>query len=112
MLDEEMNASTRSELLRLAPSGDLLDLARQMRDMGVESLLFCRPSGRIEQVVTDRQIAHLAATPDPLRTAAVTSTDRDEVEPASEPASVDPEPAIPRQGVPARTEHGAAASRT
>ena len=55
------NESTREELLALTPSGDLMDLARQLREQGVESLLICRPDGRITQVVTDRQIASLAS---------------------------------------------------
>lgn len=105
MLDEETNASTRAELLRLTPSGDLLDLARQMRDMGVESLLFCSPSGRIEQVVTDRQIAHLATSPAQVPTGPPGS-----VEPGTL-ADPDTEPAIPRQGASVRADQGASASR-
>lgn len=54
------NESVRAELVALSASGDLLDLARHLRELGVESLLFARPDGRIERVVTDRQIAHLA----------------------------------------------------
>jgi len=50
-------------LLRLSPSGDLLDLAREMREQGVESLMFAGRDGRIATVVTDRQIAYLAAAP-------------------------------------------------
>ena len=65
MLEDETDRSTRSELENLTPSGDLLDLARAMRDMGVESLLICRPGGQIEQVVTDREIARLAASAPP-----------------------------------------------
>jgi hypothetical protein len=73
------NESTREELLALTPSGDLMDLARRLREQGVESLLICRPDGRITQVVTDRQIASLASvepssllrfdTPHPVGTA-------------------------------------------
>ena len=58
---QSINESTHQELLALTPSGDLMDLARQLRARGVESLLICRPGGRISQVVTDRQIAALAA---------------------------------------------------
>lgn len=113
MFDEELNPSTRADLLRLTPSGDLLDLARQMRDMGVESLLFAAPSGRIEQVVTDRQIAYLAANPAPETSAAaeqqpaVPAT----VEPlvAAEPAH--PEPVIPAQGAPVRVDARSAVVR-
>ncbi len=65
MMDESM----LSELKALTSSGDLLDLARQMRNVGVESLLFCGADGRIARVVTDRQIAHLASVDarDPAR---------------------------------------------
>ncbi len=109
MFDEETNPSTRAELLRLTPSGDLLDLARRMRDMGVESLLFAAPSGRIDQVVTDRQIAHLAANPDPALDGAGASTagsaPSGPLTEAAEPARSDA--AIPRQAVPARADHGA-----
>jgi hypothetical protein len=57
---QPINESTRQELLALTSSDDLMDLARQLREQGVESLLICRPGGRIAQVVTDRQIAQLA----------------------------------------------------
>lgn len=103
MSEEELNPSTRAELLKLTPSGDLLDLAREMRDMGVESLLFCAPSGRIRHVVSDRQIAHLAANPDPVPAAlpgppAVSPA----VRPPAGPA--DTEPVIPPQTTPARAD--------
>jgi hypothetical protein len=58
---QPINESTHQELLALTPSGDLMDLARRLRRQGVESLLICRPDGRIAQVVTDRQIAQLAS---------------------------------------------------
>ena len=113
MFDEQLDPSTRSELLRLTPSGDLLDLARQMRDLGVESLLLCAPSGRINQVVTDRQIAHLAANPDLASVgAAPPAADSRVVEPRSAvpkpaDADADAEAAIPRQAAPARADYGA-----
>lgn len=108
MLDDE-NPSTRAELLRLTPSGDLLDLARSMRDMGVESLLFCSPSGRIQQVVTDRQIAHLAANPDPVPAdaSALPST----VLPSGDTEPARSEPTIPQQGAPAHADYGVRAAR-
>ncbi len=59
-MDSAPNESMWTRLSQLTASGDPLDLAIQMRELGVESLLFCRPEGRIEQVVTDRQIAALA----------------------------------------------------
>ena len=111
MFDEPLDSSTRTELLRLTPSGDLLDLALRMRDMGVESLLFCAPSGRINQVVTDRQIAHVAANPDPAPVgAAASAVDAPDV--ASRLAVFEPEDAegaIPRQAAPARADYGATA---
>lgn len=110
MFDEELNPSTRTELLRLTPSGDLLDLAREMRDMGVESLLFAGPSGRITQVVSDRQIAHLAANPDPSTTVlAGPPTGSPEVSPTSGPADI--EPVIPPQVTPARADAAPAVVR-
>lgn len=103
MSDEELNPSTRIELLQLTPSGDLLDLARGMRDMGVESLLFCAPSGRIRQVVSDRQIAHLAANPDPVPTAVpVPPAGSPAVTPPAGPA--DTAPVIPPQALPTRAD--------
>ena len=62
-MDSTSDDVTRAHLCGLTPSGDLLDLALQMRQMGVESLLISRPDGRIRRTLTDRQIAHLAATP-------------------------------------------------
>ena len=59
-MDSAPNELMWTRLSELTASGDPLDLAIQMRELGVESLLFCRPEGRIEQVVTDRQIAALA----------------------------------------------------
>jgi hypothetical protein len=56
-------AATEELLQQISPNGDLLDLAVQMRDRGVESLLFARSDGKILAVVTDRQIAYLAASP-------------------------------------------------
>ena len=99
MLDDAKNPPTRTELLRLTPSGDLLDLAREMRQMGVESLLFCSPNGRIQQVVTDRQIASLAADPElsPVPDVAAPAAERP-VTAAAEPV----EPALPRQQAPVR----------
>src|ERR1700712_3171592 len=58
---QPIDESTHQELLALTPSGDLMDLARQLRNQGVESLVIGRRGGRITQVVTDRQIAQLAA---------------------------------------------------
>ena len=108
MLSEETNASTRARLLRLTPSGDLLDLARQMRDMGVESLLFCAPSGRIAQVVTDRQIAHLAAHPDPVpATVGGSPADPTAVESPVDGGLLRPDVSIPRQEVPIQVDYSA-----
>jgi len=59
---QQLNESIRDRLLALTPSGDLMDLALQLREHGVESLLLCRPAGQIVQVITDRQIAQLAST--------------------------------------------------
>lgn len=110
MLDDGTNPSTRTELLRLTPSGDLLDLAREMRQMGVESLLFCSPAGRIQQVVTDRQIASLAATPDPVPLA----TDVPAVDPAGSSSLPDDggAPVVPRQQVPVRADVGIPVARS
>lgn len=99
MLNDD-NQSTRAGLLRLTPSGDLLDLAREMRDMGVESLLFCASSGRIERVVTDRQIAHLAAHPEPVSAGTVPIS--------ADPAGTAAE--IPSQVSPARADVGVPAA--
>jgi hypothetical protein len=114
MFDEELKPSTRAELLRLTPSGDLLDLARQMRDLGVESLLFTAPSGRIHQVVTDRQIAYLAANPAPVPAAvAGPPAASAEAEPlvAAEPADAAPSSVIPPQSVPSRADSRASVVR-
>lgn len=100
MLDDGTQAAIRSELLRLTPSGDLLDLAREMRQLGVESLLFAGPTGRIQRVVTDRQIASLAADPElpPVPASAVERAVAGEVVPV--------EVVVPRQQEPVRAELG------
>jgi hypothetical protein len=108
MLEDETNSLARRELLRLTRSDDLLDLAREMRDMGVESILFCTPQGRIRQVVTDRQIAHLAASY-AAPSAAPRSAER---EPVSQPIELTGTGiGVPRQAGPARQDSGVPASR-
>ncbi len=72
---QSINESTYQELLALTPTGDLMDLARRLRENGVESLLICGPDGRIEQVVTDRQIAQLASPDTRAMTQFVTPSD-------------------------------------
>ena len=99
MLDDDMDHSTRSQLMKLTPSGDLLDLAREMREMGVETLLFCRPGGQIDQVVTDRHIAHLAASAaPPAPVESVPGQQPDDSDPAEDLGAVRREPAVPPQG--------------
>jgi len=83
------------ELLRpLSPTGDLLDLARVMRELGVESLIFAGSDGRISTVVTDRQIAHLAAAPP--NSASVTGRRR-QARSVEEPAASTPAAQVPSQ---------------
>jgi hypothetical protein len=62
-VDPKLNDAEAGLLYDVSPSGDLMDLARGMREKGVESLLFAGPDGRITRVVTDRQVAHLAESP-------------------------------------------------
>ena len=72
---QPINESTYQELLALTPTGDLMDLARRLRQEGVESLLMCRPDGRIDQVISDRQIAQLASPDTRAMTQFVTPSD-------------------------------------
>lgn len=72
---QPINESTYKELLALTPSGDLMDLARRLRQQGVESLLMCRPDGQIAEVVTDRQIAQLASPDTRAMTQFATASD-------------------------------------
>ncbi|MDQ2740567.1 MAG: hypothetical protein M3Y35_18545, partial [Actinomycetota bacterium] len=86
-------AATEELLQQISPNGDLLDLAVQMRDRGVESLLFARPDGKILAVVTDRQIAYLAASP--VVTAAKRLDDQAAHDEAADAVSAPSVPATP-----------------
>jgi hypothetical protein len=59
-MDLESDESVRAELRRLSPSGDLVAMAGDMRRRGVDSLLVCRPDGRIARVVTEHRLRRLA----------------------------------------------------
>jgi len=113
MLDDETNPTTRGEVLRHIGSGDFIALAREMRDSGVESLLLCNASGRIEQVLTDRQVAHLSANPDPapLRTSSSSAVSAGTERPPAHLEPVTSVPVIRRQGRSVRFGHTVPASR-
>lgn len=86
MNDSTDSESVRRELVALTASDDLMNLARHLRELGVESLLFARPDGRIDRVVTDRQIAHLATRQPPIDV--VPTQQRGDVGPAPTPVPV------------------------
>jgi hypothetical protein len=106
---QPINESTHDELLALTPSGDLMDLARRLRQQGVECILICRPHGQIVQVVTDRQIAQLASADTRAMTQFATPSDGQAHEGAPhEPITV-PESRRPRDDL-VRQESGAGRS--
>ncbi len=59
-MDLESDESIRAELRRLSPGGDLVAMAGDMRRSGVDSLLVCRPDGRIALVVSEHRVRRLA----------------------------------------------------
>lgn len=59
-MDPETNDSTRAELRRHSPDGDLVAMADEMRRMGIDSLLICRPGGHITQVLSEHRVRRLA----------------------------------------------------
>lgn len=59
-MDLNLDDSIRAELRMLSPEGDLVAVADDMRRMGVDSLLICRPGGRIAQVVSEHRVRRLA----------------------------------------------------
>lgn len=59
-MDPETNESIRAELRRQSPDGDLVAMADEMRRMGIDSLLICRPGGRITRVVSEHRVRRLA----------------------------------------------------
>ena len=59
-MDSARNDDLRSELEALTPDGDLVRLADDLRRMGGDSLLVCRPGGQIRHVVSEHRIRRLA----------------------------------------------------
>lgn len=56
----DTKTTTGSHLDHPTPDGDLVALADELRRMGVDSLLLCRPGGRIDHVLSEHQIRRLA----------------------------------------------------
>lgn len=55
----------KDELAAVGPGGDLVVLADQLRRMGVDSLLVCRPNGQIQHVVSEHRIRRMAQPQQP-----------------------------------------------